>query len=105
MPAALRDSTWAEFLHDYQLFAECVSYEQLARDRQLGGDQDHLRTAQTKYALVLVDEAHNYRNPDAPARAAILRQLLMGSAATWCSCRRRPSITRCGTFTTSCGTS
>jgi len=77
-PAALRDSTWAEFLHDYQLFAECVSYEQLARDRQLGGDQDHLRSRTDEYALVLVDEAHNYRNPDAPARAAILRQLLMG---------------------------
>ena len=77
-PAALRDSTWAEFLHDYQLFVDCVSYEQLARDRQLGGDQDHLRSRTDEYALVLVDEAHNYRNPDAPARAAILRRLLMG---------------------------
>jgi len=77
-PAALRDSTWAEFLNDYQLLVDCVSYEQLARDRQLGGDQDHLRSRTDDYALVLVDEAHNYRNPDAPARAAVLRQLLMG---------------------------
>jgi len=77
-PAALRDSTWREFLHEHQLFVECQSYEQLARDRQLGGDQDHLRSRIDEYALVLVDEAHNYRNPDTPTRAAVLRRLLMG---------------------------
>ena len=37
-----------------------------------------MRSPTDEYALVLVDEAHNYRNPDAPARATILRQLLMG---------------------------
>ncbi len=77
-PAALRDSTWDEFLHEYQLFVECVSYEQLARDRQLGGDQDHLRSPLNEYALIVVDEAHNYRNPDAPSRAGVLRRLLLG---------------------------
>ena len=27
---------------------------------------------------MVIDEAHNYRNPDAPARAGVLRQLLQG---------------------------
>lgn len=77
-PAALRDSEWAKFLHRFQLFAECVSYEELARDVQLGGQNSHLRSPVEEYALVIVDEAHNYRNPDAPARAHVLRWLLMG---------------------------
>lgn len=77
-PAALRDSEWAKFLHRFQLFAECVSYEELARDVQLGGEYSHLRSPIEEYALVIVDEAHNYRNPDAPARAHVLRRLLMG---------------------------
>ena len=29
-----------------------------------------------EYQLVVVDEAHNYRNPDAPTRAAALRRLV-----------------------------
>lgn len=77
-PAALRNSTWEDFLTEYQLFAECYSYEQLARDRQLGGDDEHLRRNIDEYALVVIDEAHNYRNPDAPWRAGVLRRLLMG---------------------------
>jgi hypothetical protein len=77
-PAALRDSTWADFLHRYQLFVECVSYEELARDRQFGGEFSHLRSSLDEFALVVIDEAHNYRNPDAPMRAGVLRQLLMG---------------------------
>lgn len=77
-PASLRDSTWKEFLNEYQLYAECCSYEQLARDRQLGGDGEHLKRDMDEYALVVIDEAHNYRNPDAPARAGVLRRLLMG---------------------------
>jgi hypothetical protein len=31
------------------------------------------------FALVVVDEAHNYRNPDAPYRAEVLRRLLAGA--------------------------
>ncbi len=77
-PAALRDSTWREFLHRFQLFVECVSYEELANDAQLGGTQRHLHASLEEFALVVVDEAHNYRNPDAPARAQVLRRLLLG---------------------------
>ena len=77
-PAALRDSTWDKFLNEYTLFVDCVSYEQLARDIQLGGDGRNLRSAIDDYALVVLDEAHNYRNPSAPSRAGVLRQLLKG---------------------------
>src|SRR6202023_2767877 len=40
--------------------------------------QGHLKSELDDYALVVVDEAHNYRNPDAPYRAAVLRRLLFG---------------------------
>ena len=83
-PAALRDTTWAKFLAAYQLFVECLSFEQLANDRQLQDPQrpreghEHLRRPLDEYQLVIVDEAHNYRNPGTPTRAAVLRRLLFG---------------------------
>ncbi len=80
-PAALRDTTWKKFLNEYFLGdVECVSYEQLARDGQLDATspQHYLRNPLDDYALVVVDEAHNYRNPDAGTRAAVLRRLLSG---------------------------
>ena len=76
-PASLR-GTWTKFLHDYQLLVEQVSYGELANDRQLGGEGMHLQSQLDDYALVVVDEAHNYRNPDAPTRAAVMRRLLAG---------------------------
>ena len=84
-PAALR-RTWENFLtaHNIGRFVEMVSYDQLARDRQFRDERrpdangDHLRSDLEDYALVVVDEAHNYRNPDAPYRAAVLRHLLFG---------------------------
>ncbi len=83
-PASLRDTTWREFLNTYQLFGECLSFEQLANDRQLRdvqrprADQEHIKQPLEEYQLVIVDEAHNYRNPDTPTRAAVLRRLLFG---------------------------
>ena len=83
-PAALRDSMWKQFLNNYQLYVECFSYEQIANDIQLkdnqrpNADQQHLQRQLDEYQLVIVDEAHNYRNPDAPTRAAALRSLLFG---------------------------
>lgn len=77
-PAALRDGTWKRFLHRHQLMVDMVSFEQLAADRQLGGKYEHLPSPLDEYALVVVDEAHHYRNPDAPARAGVLRRLLTG---------------------------
>ncbi len=79
-PASLRDTTWDRFLHtfDFDRGVECLSYEELANDAQLGGDRAHLRSPLDDYALVVVDEAHNYRNPDTRKRAAVLRRLLAG---------------------------
>ncbi len=83
-PASLRDSTWKRFLNTYQLFVECLSFEQLANDGQLrtprtkGTGTTHLQRPLDEYQLVIVDEAHNYRNPDAPTRAGTLRRLMFG---------------------------
>ena len=81
-PAALRDSVWRKFRTEHQVFIECVSYEELARDQQLNKNSPavskKLQRKIEEYQLVVVDEAHNYRNPDAPMRAGILRRLLFG---------------------------
>ena len=77
-PAALRDGTWRRFLHRHQLLVDLVSFEELAGDLQLGGSFEKLPSPIEEYALVVVDEAHHYRNPDAPARAGVLRKLLGG---------------------------
>ncbi len=85
-PAALRDSTWDQFLSDYGMSraVECVSFEQLASDEQLQDQQrpnasgKYLKRNLEEYQLIIVDEAHNYRNPNTPSRAAALRRLLFG---------------------------
>ena len=83
-PAALRDTVWKSFLTRFQLFVECLSFEELAQDIQLrdsrrpNASQEKLQRSLDEYQLVVVDEAHNYRNPDAPTRAAALRTLLYG---------------------------
>jgi hypothetical protein len=85
-PAQLRDTTWKKFLYRYAFDrgVECFSYEQIANDVQLRdpqrprADQIHLQSPLDDYQLVVVDEAHNYRNPDTPTRAPVLRQLLFG---------------------------
>jgi hypothetical protein len=85
-PAALRDTTWKRFLLNYNIgrFVEMVSYDELSRDRQFHDErrplatQDVLSQDISDYALVVVDEAHNYRNPNASYRAAVMRRLLFG---------------------------
>ncbi len=84
-PAALRDSTWKKFTSDFQIYLEVLSYEQLAMDQQLydrdrrkNAKMEHLKRAIDEYQLVIIDEAHNYRNPDSPYRADALRALLYG---------------------------
>lgn len=81
-PAALRDSAWRDFLDKHRLNVRCVSYEQLAGDRQITGNQkdsNHLVSDIDEFSLVVVDEAHNYRNPDTPTRAKTLAKLLVGT--------------------------
>ena len=83
-PAAIRDNTWRKFKSDFQLYVEVLSFEQLANDESLrdkqrpNANQRHLERNPDEYQLIIVDEAHNYRNPDAPYRAAALRRLLYG---------------------------
>lgn len=86
-PASVRDNVWESFLnrYDFKRSIECLSFEQLAMDIQLRDDRRPNATSQNlkrdieEYQLVVVDEAHNYRNPDAPTRAAALRKLLYGA--------------------------
>jgi hypothetical protein len=104
-PAALRDSTWRDFLDRFDIKVDCVSYEQLANDRQLGGQEPHLRNSLEDYALVVIDEAHAYRNPESHARAGALRRLLLGHVATSLCCLPRRSIIRSGTSITCCAIS
>lgn len=69
-PATLRDGPWRKFLLDFMLGVECVSFDDLREGR--------MRYPLEEYALVVVDEAHNVRNP-ATERADALRRLLAGT--------------------------
>lgn len=76
-PASLRDGTWARFqaLHDFRF--ETVSFEELTmwfRDPI----NHSLDAPPEDYSLVVVDEAHAFRNPETE-RARALRHLLRGS--------------------------
>lgn len=79
-PATLRDGPWRKFLSDNQLGVERISFDQLAADRQLNpesGEGSHLEHEAREYAMVVVDEAHNLRNPWTN-RALAMRNLLAG---------------------------
>ena len=76
-PATLRDGMWQRFTHLHQLHLEVVSYEQLLNDVQLGGEYGHLKSQVNEYAMIVVDEAQAFRNPDA-RRAQAMRRLLLG---------------------------
>ena len=62
--AQLRDSMWEPRLETANLSARVVSYQELAQDTQLGGTKPVLRLPIDAYKLVVVDEAHAYRNSD-----------------------------------------
>jgi superfamily II DNA or RNA helicase len=68
--ATLRDGPWRKFLLDFQLGVERISYNELREGKH--------RYALEEYALVVVDEGHNLRNP-ATETAAALRALLAGT--------------------------
>ncbi|MDE2767019.1 MAG: helicase-related protein [Acidobacteriota bacterium] len=77
-PAQLRDRLWEQRLAEENLPGTVVSYQQLAQDRQLSahGQQRVLRVDKDVYRLVVIDEAHAYRNVDNTWYAALDR--LMG---------------------------
>ena len=74
--AQLRDSMWEPRLESANLAARVVSYQQLAQDAQLGGADPVLRLPIDAYKLVVVDEAHAYRNSDTSWYASLSK--LMG---------------------------
>jgi len=77
-PAALRDGTWETFFQHYDIQCDCISYEQLAAEGLLGGNGgSYLRFEPEEYALVVMDEAQAFRNPNT-RRAEALRRLLSG---------------------------
>lgn len=78
VPAALRDSFWERHLQEQAIAGQVVSYQQLAADRQLGGERSELQLHKDAYRFVLVDEAHAFRNPDTDQYRALSR--LMGGA-------------------------
>jgi Helicase conserved C-terminal domain/SNF2-related domain/PLD-like domain len=75
VPAALKDSMWIPFLDAWDLTSarvKVMSYDELRL-----ADENELKRLD-EYALVVVDEAHNLRNP-ATARADTVRRLLSGA--------------------------
>lgn len=82
-PATLRDGPWRAFKADQNLPVEIVSFDDLSADRRLnpefGTDARRLEAKSINdYAMVVIDEAHNLRNPSTQ-RAESLRRLLAGS--------------------------
>jgi superfamily II DNA or RNA helicase len=80
-PAALRDGPWRSFREKHDLEnVKCVSFEELVLDPQTApGDPGSAKLGIPigEYSLVIVDEAHNLRNPEA-LRAKAMRKLLSG---------------------------
>ena len=83
-PATLRDGPWRRFRSEHNLPMELVSFEELLGDQRLNPGQTTGTKLDAKdinqYAMVVIDEAHNLRNPSTQ-RANALRRLLAGSPA------------------------
>ena len=63
-PATLRDSTWRPFLRDMNLRADVVGpHQELVGDIAIAGRIDAALQDPDEYAMVVVDEGHNLRNP------------------------------------------
>ena len=78
-PASLRDGLWKPRVRKENIPADVLSYQELASDGQLsGGVGSALPVDKDAYRLVVVDEAHAYRNDDNTWYAALDR--LMGGA-------------------------
>lgn len=81
-PATLRDGPWRAFRSEFNLPMELVSYEELMADKRLNPEHTVAVKLNAKdindYAMVVIDEAHNLRNPTTQ-RAKALRKLLAGT--------------------------
>ena len=76
-PAYLRDGMWERKPAEWGIQFETISYAELRNDSQLGGDADNLNLDVNEYQLVVIDEAHAFRNPGTQQSDA-LRRLLRG---------------------------
>ena len=78
-PATLRDGPWKAFQGSSNLPFELVSFDDLAADERLNPRRARTHKLNVsdvnEYAMVVVDEAHNLRNPSTQ-RAEALRRLL-----------------------------
>ncbi|MBC7286457.1 MAG: helicase [Armatimonadetes bacterium] len=80
-PAALRDGTWKAFFDRHAIHCDAISYEELAKERRLGGNGGtYLSHAPEEYSLIVIDEAQAFRNPGT-RRADALRRLLASDPA------------------------
>ena len=79
-PAYLRDGMWSGVRREEGLNFDILSYSELREEPKLGGDapETSLRFDPDDYQLVVIDEAHAFRNPGTKQSQA-LRRLLRGS--------------------------
>lgn len=78
-PAPLKSGMWEPFLdkYDFSRRVKVYSYEEL-RNRWLDDPNGDLRRELDEYALVVIDEAHNLRNPNAQ-RSEVIAALVGGA--------------------------
>lgn len=77
-PAVLRDGAWAWFKNEYSLQFEVLSYQEFENLPVLGGSgRTNLWFEVNDYEMIIIDEAHAFRNPNTN-RARALRRLLQG---------------------------
>lgn len=80
-PAQLKGN-WSHRIHQTRLPAQVISFQELASDEQLApgqpGSRRVLANARDSYRLIVIDEAHAFRNPDTTWYRAMGR-LLGGS--------------------------
>lgn len=61
-PATLRDSPWTGFLRHHNLRADVLSYEELVSNIDTAGNRTSALQNLDEYAMVVIDEAHAFRN-------------------------------------------
>jgi len=77
-PAALRDGNWKGFRSRHGFYFDLVSPDQLRSWALVGGDRHYDELSHpNEYSMVVIDEAHAFRNPDTQ-QASALRDLLRG---------------------------
>ncbi len=75
-PAALKESMWEPFLRrfDFSRRVDVMSYDELRlKSAEDNPDHEQFLEELDDYALVVIDEAHNLRNPNAQRSAAVYR--------------------------------